>query len=791
MVSTRSCNLRPLIRYALSASLAGLVVAAAVAGVPARASAQTVGASEADTITTVLHPGWNMVGWLGSDAPATDLFDAIPALRRVSAWDGEEQLYRRRTGTSIPPNGLERLTAGMGIWLQLGGDEPFEWRRPARADSVVLSLRPGRNLVGWAGRDGTAIAGATARFRSELIHASRWDAESQLFLRYSEGGSESANTLTVLNHGDALWIELTADARWWQSGRSPVPVLFVGDVLEEDQAEIREWVDETRAVFAERWAVEATFSSYVGELAALTPTYQEIRGIQVPDGFCADYLSGVVFARTDCLSRGTYPHEYFHVLQDALARRGSGPAWLVEGSASWAAVIYRGVTSRELTLPERLDLELGSSISSTIRADLPALMDLERGVTFYSYGGAGYHLGFVAADWLVDHSSEQALFDFYSALGPGRSWRRAFESAFGVAVDDFYGEFERYRAEVAPRLPHLVDESDEPVLVLLGDMSPEEEARIRTRFANVQTFFAERFDAGTGDYTVYVGANAESLAGAFKLLFGREIEENFCKRTVTATAVILTLACDSGDPRGLAGAHFDNLRHRLAPWASLPDPAPGDDRWGPGWLTRATESYVGSVYEATIGTRTFGEIRQDQIRLAARTAGPLPALSGGFDSRRAVSFLAGEWLAKRAGESALVDYYRALPSSANWEQAFETAFGIPVDDFHVEFERYRAEVAPPFALHHVRGVLSDPSGNPATGTWIGADRRDGTRGWEGSVRTGSDGAFDLPLRDGTYDLNALCEIQSDARLHLVGEVVVRGGDVTGLDLRLPEGSFCG
>ena len=223
----------------------------------------------------------------------------------------------------------------------------------------------------------------------------------------------------------------------------------------------------------------------------------------------------------------------------------------------------------------------------------------------------------------------------------------------------------------------------------------------------------------------------------------------------------------------------------------MPDPAPGDDWWGPGWLTQATESYVGSVYEATIGTRTFGEIRQDQIRLAARTAGPLPALSGGFDSRRAVSFLAGEWLAKRAGESALVDYYRALPSSANWEQAFETAFGIRVDHFYVEFERYRAEVAPPFALHHVRGVLSDPSGNPATGTWIGADRRDGTRGWEGSVRTGSDGAFDLPLRDGTYDLNALCEIQSDARLHLVGEVVVRGGDVTGLDLRLPEGSFCG
>ena len=57
---------------------------------------------------------------------------------------------------------------------------------------------------------------------------------------------------------------------------------------------------------------------------------------------------------------------------------------------------------------------------------------------------------------------------------------------------------------------------------------------------------------------------------------------------------------------------------------------------------------------------------------------------------RALSFLAGEWLAERAGEPALFEYYRLLPTSDSWEAAFEGAFGITIDDFYEKFEAYRA-----------------------------------------------------------------------------------------------------
>ena len=56
----------------------------------------------------------------------------------------------------------------------------------------------------------------------------------------------------------------------------------------------------------------------------------------------------------------------------------------------------------------------------------------------------------------------------------------------------------------------------------------------------------------------------------------------------------------------------------------------------------------------------------------------------------ALSFLAADWLAQRAGEPALFEYYRLLPASDSWQDAFEGAFGMAIDDFYAAFAEYRA-----------------------------------------------------------------------------------------------------
>ena len=86
----------PPLRSTLATAVAVLAVAVVRGGAPTRASAESEESPGPGTTTTVLQPGWNMVGWLGPEAPATDLFEAIPALVRAYAWNAAEQRYQRQ-----------------------------------------------------------------------------------------------------------------------------------------------------------------------------------------------------------------------------------------------------------------------------------------------------------------------------------------------------------------------------------------------------------------------------------------------------------------------------------------------------------------------------------------------------------------------------------------------------------------------------------------------------------------------------------------------------------------------
>ena len=711
----RRVAVRPPSRPTLAAAVAVLALAVALGGMPTRASAESEEAPDPATITTTLQPGWNMVAWLGPEAPVTDLFEAIPALERVSAWDATEERYQRRTRTTIPRYGLRQLTTGMGLWLELGGDEPFEWTRPVLAQGTLLPLHAGRNLVGWVGRDGTPIADALERFGESLVRASRWDAAAQAYEHYRPGESDTANTLAELNHGDGLWVELTGDARWWQSGTAPAAVVSLGDFTEDELAEVRRWMDSARAIYMERWSVGAPMTIYVGDLEALTPTYRRIRGHAPPERFCGNYHSGVFFL-WGCIYEGAVAHDYFHAIQDDLSagRYGAAPSWLIEGSAEYAERVYTGSGSASLTVPEHVDQDVHQTIAGLSRYAAPELSELTSFEDFHAQpNNLGYRLGFVAVDWLVGHSSEASTIAFFRALAGGESWQEAFERAFGIAVDDFYEAFEAYRAEVAPPLPHLVDDSDEPVLVLVGEMPLEAQAAVRTRFASIVELFGERLAAGSADYTVYIGADAESLADVHLQTTGNEVPEGFCSTADTSVYIIATVDCVESSPRVLQRHHSHSIRARLAPLGSLPPVEQGHDRRGPLWLLLAIEAYADHAHETAVGPQTLDEIRAGQTHLARRLEQPLSTFAAWDDLRaagfwrvRGLSSIAGEWLADRASEAALFDYFRQLPTSDGWEAAFEAAFGMSVDDFHAEFEAHRSEVAPP--LPHLVDGSDEP-----------------------------------------------------------------------------------
>ena len=111
-------------------------------------------------------------------------------------------------------------------------------------------------------------------------------------------------------------------------------------------------------------------------------------------------------------------------------------------------------------------------------------------------------LSFLAAERLAERSGEPSFFEYYRLLPSSASWQASFEGAFGLTPDAFYAEFDRYVSENVPLLPHLIDDRDEPILVLLGDISPGEAAAVRKDFDAAQAFFRERLGAPAADYTV-------------------------------------------------------------------------------------------------------------------------------------------------------------------------------------------------------------------------------------------------------------------------------------------------
>ena len=115
----------------------------------------------------------------------------------------------------------------------------------------------------------------------------------------------------------------------------------------------------------------------------------------------------------------------------------------------------------------------------------------------------------------------------------------------------------------------------------------------------------------------------------------------------------------------------------------------------PYWLERGISAYASHHYEALAGRRTPRTVDHAAALRSTRTLGPLRDLHAWLDVRdhhsevRRLGFLAAEWLADHAGETALLDFYRERHVSPSWQAAFEAAFGLTPDAFYAEFERYR------------------------------------------------------------------------------------------------------
>jgi hypothetical protein len=152
-------------------------------------------------------------------------------------------------------------------------------------------------------------------------------------------------------------------------------------------------------------------------------------------------------------------HEYYHALQFHLAKSldveyeedyepsdedvdYEGPRWLVEGTAVYAAARAMDAAGLFPYAKERESrMELAAETTTKLR-DLETTAQTARAADV----DAHYTLGYFAAELLARTTpNDPYLRTYWTALGEGLTYERAFRRTFGMTLEEFYTRFEAHR----------------------------------------------------------------------------------------------------------------------------------------------------------------------------------------------------------------------------------------------------------------------------------------------------------------------------------------------------------
>lgn len=421
----------PPVRLVLIAGAAVLALAVMLVESALTASAQGA------RITPTLQPGINRVGWAEAEADVATLFEAIPRLDIAYAWDAA--MRRVRWAARDGSGDLTTLTPGMGLWLALGGTEPFAWARflLPPAGIGLIPLREGWNFIAWAGRDSTTPGDAFRGLDDVLLEAWDWNATAQRRETYTPNAR--ANTLRTLDKGGAYWVRVSGAKRWWQfSPRVEFPDTFTP----ARQAELRVLVDDVVSFFIERYGIAVPY---------LTVRFTADQ----PASCGGSYDSRAKLIRVGCFR--PLAHEYTHAIQSYLRSHDQSgqprvytgpeiPVWITEGMANhWSGVYHASTGARPLPA------YFAGTIVPEARRTSAALQSFEIPDNFTSGDrSANYSLSYLAIEYLIDLTNEESLFTYYRKLFSEDDWRIAFQEVFGLDVAQFYSMFEEHRARTFP-----------------------------------------------------------------------------------------------------------------------------------------------------------------------------------------------------------------------------------------------------------------------------------------------------------------------------------------------------
>ena len=263
------------------------------------------------------------------------------------------------------------------------------------------------------------------------------------------------------------------------------------------------------------------------------------------------------------------------------------------------------------------------------------------------------------------------------------------------------------------------DGSGEPRFVFEDSVSQEYQRRMRESTALAMYYMQEETGLWINDFTVYAFVDLENFLDVYlekKGIPERERAEwrervlaNGGWGEVYAGSLIFLYGewLFSQTDEGLLGLMTHEYFHVLQESVSEAKHFSHDvvSEIGPAWLLEGSAVYAEVRPGEHEGFYSSAETKAWQRSRARKTAAPLPSTEtyNGLFAADGVGyplgFMAVDFLVENFGDLpalvAVVSFYDAIEPGTTWQDAFQDAFGISIDEFYVEFEAYRLEHFPP------------------------------------------------------------------------------------------------
>lgn len=307
----------------------------------------------------------------------------------------------------------------------------------------------------------------------------------------------------------------------------------------------------------------------------------------------------------------------------------------------------------------------------------------------------------------------------------------------------------------------------EAEFVFLGDFTRGERESLKRDLKAAQVLFAERFGAVTSDFTVYVSADPDALNERLLEISGNEYDYEYCGLALKEAVFLVAVEECAGAGRfgsTLAHEYFHILQWeaRGPPGHRLVEPGP-PGTWL-GWIIEGSAAYAEGLFNDDQSHRSLAALRQGSEVLWSAFGKPFPRSfsditdpTDEYKLEYRVGFLATEWLVEGAGPEAILKFFRFGGHGA----AFETAFGVSVDEFYSGFESHRWEVAHPY-FWRSGGTVVGSDGLPVEGMAVfAAVRIEGELWSAGMTETDAQGSFEFSVPGSGYVLGLFVQCPGD------------------------------